>query len=103
VRTLAAIRSLDAATIVPGHGAIQHDWRYLDALATLLQSTLKQVSAAVAQGRDLDATRKAVSLDSLTVIFAGNSEMLNRVFQDFFVVPAVERAFREARGQLEKP
>jgi len=37
------------------------------------------------------------------VRFAGEDRVRNFAFQQFFVTPAVERAWLEARGELDKP
>ena len=102
VKTLAALRSLDAAVIVPGHGSVQRDWRYLDQLSALLRSTLAQTAAAAAEGKDLETTRKTVNLDSLTRVFAAGSPLKAGAFQNVFITPAVERAYLEAKGELDK-
>ena len=101
--TLKAIRALPAQVIIPGHGMPQRDWSYLDLVSRLIDSTLVQVKAAVAQGKDLEATRKAVSLESFKPEFAKGDYITGRSFDNFFVTPAVERAWKEARGELEKP
>ncbi|HEX2781546.1 MAG TPA: MBL fold metallo-hydrolase [Gemmatimonadaceae bacterium] len=102
VKALAALRALDATTIVPGHGPIQRDWSYLDQVAALLRTTLAQAQAAVAEGKDLEATRQAVNLDSLRRLFVGTSAVKAGAFENVYTAPAVERAYLEAKGQLEK-
>jgi cyclase len=103
IRTLGALRTLPAVAVVPGHGAIQRDWTYLDLFVELLTSTLAQARAAVAKGLDLEATRKAVDLSALRTRFTGGDAAIGRAFDAFFVTPAVERAWLEARGELDKP
>jgi glyoxylase-like metal-dependent hydrolase (beta-lactamase superfamily II) len=100
IQTLSAIRALDAVTVIPGHGLPQQGWSYLDRVSHLIQRTLSQVRATVAEGKDLAATRATVNLDSLRRVFAGESILLNRSFNNFFVGPAVERAFLAATGRL---
>ena len=102
VATLGALRALPAAVIVPGHGAIQRDWRYLDLLVELLESTRAQARTAVAKGLDLEATRRAVDLAAFRERFAQGDEAVGRAFDAFFIAPAVERAWREARGELAR-
>jgi glyoxylase-like metal-dependent hydrolase (beta-lactamase superfamily II) len=99
--TLGRIRALDVAVIVPGHGPVQRDWSYLDRVSRLIESTLTQVRAAVAAGKDLDSTRAAVNLSAFEKEFGAGSLLNERAFRGFFVTPAVERAFREARGELQ--
>lgn len=62
--------------------------------------SLSQARQAVAQGMDPDATRKAVNVDSLRTLFTGGNSARNPVFDANYTVPAVERAWREARGEL---
>lgn len=102
IRTLAAIRALDVSAIIPGHGAVQHDWRYLDQVSTLLTSTLEQTRAAVAAGKSLDSTRAAVNPNAQSALFTGTSVLLTRSFRNFSVLPAVERAYLEVRGELDR-
>lgn len=103
VKTLRALRATDAQVIIPGHGAIQRDWAYLDMVVELLESTLAQTKAAVAKGMDLEATRKAVDLAGFKARFTGGDPARGRAFDAYFVQPAVERAWQEARGTLAPP
>ncbi|MEO8451847.1 MAG: MBL fold metallo-hydrolase [Gemmatimonadota bacterium] len=102
VQTLTKLHQLPAAVIVPGHGAIQRDWAYVDLFVELLNSTLGQAKDAVAKGLDLEATRKAVDLTAFRERFAGGDDLKGLAFDAFFVAPAVERAWLEARGELDK-
>jgi cyclase len=102
IRTLGRLRELPVAAIVPGHGEIQRDWAYLDLVVEALSSTLAQATDAVAKGLDLEATRKAVDLSGFRRRFAGDHEAKGRAFDAFFSAPAVERAWLEARGELDR-
>ena len=88
--TLRRLKSLDAATIMPGHGDIQRDWSYVDQLIGLIESTWGQVKQAVASGADLETTLKTVNLDQ----FRGN---FGRNFDYLFRRPAVEAAYKELK------
>jgi cyclase len=101
--TLGRLHALPARVIVPGHGAIQRDWAYLDLFLELLGSTLTQAKAAVARGADLEATRKSVDLSALRARFVRGDSAIAAAFDAFYVTPAVERAWLEARGELDKP
>jgi glyoxylase-like metal-dependent hydrolase (beta-lactamase superfamily II) len=100
--TLGALRALPASVIIPGHGAVQRDWTYFDMVVELLKSTLAQASDAVRKGLDLEATRKAVDLSAFRERFSRGDPAINRAFDAFFIAPAVERAWLEARGELDK-
>lgn len=99
VATLTRLRALPARVIVPGHGAIQRDWAYLDLVTELLRSTVAQARGAVERGLDLAATRGAVDLSGLRARFTGGDPLRERAFDAFFITPAVERAWLEARGE----
>ena len=102
-KTLGALRALPAAVVIPGHGEVQRDWAYFDLFVELLNSTLAQAREAVAKGMDLEATRKAVDLAALRQRFTKGDEKIGRSFDSFFISPAVERAWLEARGEIDKP
>jgi glyoxylase-like metal-dependent hydrolase (beta-lactamase superfamily II) len=101
--TLRAVRALPVDVIVPGHGAIQRDRAYLDQVVALLERTLAQAKQAVARGLDLEGTRAAVNLDSLRLRFTNGDRAREAAFAAYFATPAVERAFREAKGELDRP
>jgi glyoxylase-like metal-dependent hydrolase (beta-lactamase superfamily II) len=93
--TLRALKRLDAATIIPGHGPVMTDWTYTDQVIELLESVWTQVKAAVADGADLEATRKRVNLDAFRDRFAGTNARLLGSFANNLVTPSVEAAFLE--------
>jgi cyclase len=93
--TLRALKRLDVATIIPGHGPLMTDWEYADQLIELIESVWAQVTAAVAAGADLEATKKRVNLDSFRDRFAGTDARLRGSFDANFLTPAVESAWRE--------
>lgn len=103
IRTLGAIRALEPRIIVPGHGAVQRDYAYLDQVVALLGATLAQAREAVAKGLDLEATRKAANLDALRVKFTNGERARENAFRAYFTTPAVQRAFLEAKGELPPP
>lgn len=71
INVLTQLREIPAKAIVPGHGPAKHDFVYMDLVKALLESTLAQAREAVANGLDLEATRRATSLDSLRSRFTG--------------------------------
>lgn len=99
---LAQLRSLPAAVIIPGHGEIQRDWAYLDLFTELLDYTLERARAEVAKGSDLEATRKAIDLGVFRARFSQGDPARERAFNAYYATPAVERAWLEARGELDK-
>lgn len=100
--TLRAIRKLPADVIMPGHGAVQRNWEYLDQLVELTESTWNQVRLAVMSGANLDSTRRKVDLERFRVMFAGKDERQRRLFDYLFAGPAVEAAYSELRPDTTK-
>ncbi|HEX2191083.1 MAG TPA: MBL fold metallo-hydrolase [Longimicrobiaceae bacterium] len=103
VETLARLRALDAEVIVPGHGAVLRNGEYVETLDGLLDSVLEQTRDAVQRGLSLEETRKIVDLEPFRARLAGDDPLLEGAFTTFFAVPAVERAYLEARGELHDP
>jgi cyclase len=101
VQTLKKLRELNANVIVPGHGQIQKDKQYLDLVTSLLESVLQQTKDAAGKGLSLEETRKAVDLESFRTKFAGDDPARNKAFTEYFVTPAIERGYKEAKGELD--
>jgi cyclase len=101
METLRQISALPVDVIVPGHGAIQRDRNYLNQVLALMETTLAQAKDAVAKGLDLEATRKAVNLDAHRVKFTQGDPGRERAFVQYWVAPAVQRAFLEAKGEIK--
>lgn len=99
--TLDAIDRLPVDIIIPGHGPVQRDRVYLRQVRTLIDSMSTQVKRAVAEGKDLAGVRQSLALDSLMRAFTKGDYLVERAFRGFFVLPASERAFLEARGELK--
>jgi glyoxylase-like metal-dependent hydrolase (beta-lactamase superfamily II) len=90
--TLRALKETNAQHIVPGHGEMMTDWGYVDQLIALIESVWVQTKRAVAEGKSLEATRAAVSLEP----FRGQlPERMRDSFDANFGQPAVEAAFNE--------
>ena len=98
VAVLRGLRGYPVEVIVPGHGDVQRDWKYVDGLAELFEQTLVRVRAA---GTDvpLDRVLETVSLADHRARFAGSDPSLARAFDDLVPV-MVERAYLEVRGKL---
>lgn len=91
--------AMDTAAIVPGHGPVMHDKDYIRTLKRLVETTRTQVQAAVKQGLSLEETRKRVDLASFRTQLAGDNYFRQRAFDDFYAQPAVEQAYKEAKGE----
>jgi cyclase len=97
IQTLAKLKALGAATIIPGHGPVEYDYSYLDLVSAALQSTLTQVQSAIAKHLSLEATRKQVDLSGLQKKFCGDDHGREIAFRTSFVDQAIERAYQEIK------
>jgi len=96
---LAALRELPIEVTVPGHGAVFRDGRKLDAAYGFLDALITQTAAAVAAGQDLESTVATISLESWRDRLA--SDEVAAQFFDQTLGEAIERAWLEARGEIE--
>jgi glyoxylase-like metal-dependent hydrolase (beta-lactamase superfamily II) len=98
VTSLDSLKALDAAVLIPGHGPVLRDYRYVDMVSRALRAVQGQVGAAVARGLELDSIRKVVKLDSLRAEFVGNDRVSRFPWGYSFLGPAIARAYEEAKG-----
>jgi cyclase len=98
IQTLGKLKAIGATTIVPGHGPLQHNNDYIALVSSLLQSVNSQVQQSVKQNLSLDDTRKKVDVASFEKQFVGDNPNRQRNFEAYFLRIAVERAYKEAKG-----
>ena len=96
LHALASLKDLHAATIVPGHGTVQHDYRYIDRVSALLESVIAQVQRS--PGRTVDAIRKDVDLTRFREQFAGDDPERGELFDDSVGRALLERIVLTVRG-----
>jgi len=99
IKVLNQLIAEDAVKIVPGHGPVMENTSYIKTLIALLEDVRSQVQTAVKEGLDLPAVRKRVTLNDWNTKFAGDDKYRRRAFHDFFVLPGVEQAYKEAKGE----
>ena len=102
IATLGAVDALGADVLFPGHGPVLGDRAYLHQVQGLLTALTDQVAAAVADDATLDETRARVTLADWRETFAAGDPGRERAFDAFFLAPAVERAWRQARGEPDE-
>jgi len=62
-KSLRALRALDPRHIVPGHGEVQHDTRYLDLVIETIEATVTEVRRLRAGGIPVEEVAKRVTMD----------------------------------------
>lgn len=97
--TLGKLSELDFAYLIPGHGEVQQSKAYLQKVMRLLQTVQIEVKVAIAEGLDLEATRKKVDLSRFIVEFSHNDPVKEYRFRGWFLNPNVEETFKSLKGQ----
>jgi cyclase len=101
IRSLKALDDLDVDVIIPGHGEVQHDKKYLELVVESLQSVTDQVHEALKRGMTLEETRKFVKFDTIRPKFTHDDPNLNAEFDGNFATPIVRQVYDEATEELE--
>ncbi len=100
--TMRALAAIDATTIVPGHGPVEHNKQYMSLVTGALQALSQQAHAAVKQGMSQEQFQKSVDMAKFRAQFVGTDETRGSIFDQYFVSPGAVRAYREAKdGPLE--
>jgi glyoxylase-like metal-dependent hydrolase (beta-lactamase superfamily II) len=97
VEVLEAIDKLDWTVAIPGHGDAQQGKGQMEKLIAFMHDLLAQVKAAVAQGKNLEETKKAVNVAGRAGDFPvyKTPETYQRA-----VNVAIERCWMEASGKI---
>lgn len=98
---LRKIQAMGAEVIVPGHGPVMRDTKYLVEIAELMESIDSQVKAAYRPGMPLEELRKKVDLATFRARIAGSDPVIGANFDAMVSGSAVARAWQQARGQME--
>lgn len=93
------LKAYDFAYLVPGHGTIQTDRRYVERVQAAVADIRSQVAPLAAKGMDLADVRKAVQYAKLQDEFAGNDTWDRSQMRGFFLDALVSNAYKEARGE----
>lgn len=102
IETMARLLAIDANVIVPGHGPVEYDKTYAQAVAALLKSVTEQTQAAASAGLTLEQAQQKVDVSQWRRSFANGNRDLERNFDQYFLQPAIRRAYREAKeGRLK--
>ncbi len=100
VKTFNKLMNINSKIIITGHGDIQYSNDYMQLLSDLFSTLLKQADDAVDSGLTLDEFRDKVDLESFRLKLAGDDPDKNWAFENYFLTPAVERAFRDAKAEI---
>jgi cyclase len=102
IKTLEYIDSLDAAIIVPGHGAPLNDETLLKATLGVFRELVSRGADAKSRGLDPDAARAEImpQIKDLMVRITGDAPAVNRAFETQLVDWFLHRVYDELNGPL---
>ena len=99
-KTLKGIQELDYETLIPGHGEIQRDGKYVENLIGLLEFVATEAAAAAADGiSDVDEFRKRIDWSEFDRRIANDDPNLLYFFDRWFKQPILESALKLANGE----
>lgn len=98
---LRRLEKMDTVAIVPGHGPVMRDKRYLVDIAELMESIMRQARAAYRPGITLDELRGKIDVEAFTQRIAGGNAFIEANFNAMIKASAVSRALQELEGRLE--
>jgi glyoxylase-like metal-dependent hydrolase (beta-lactamase superfamily II) len=97
--TLSKLDALPVDAFFPGHGSLMRDRAYLRQVQALVGALVDRVKVAIANGATVEETKAQVTLEDWKKTFAGDDPVKQRAFDAFFVRPAVERTWRQLKGE----
>jgi cyclase len=95
LQSLHRLHDLDFDDLVPGHGEDMVDKDYVEQVIDLVDFELDAVSRAIRSGRSADAAPWDITFAQWAERFVGKDPVGLYYFNEWFVKPAVERAYAE--------
>ena len=102
IAALDELKATGASAIVPGHGDVMHDYSYVDLVREMLVFTRQSARDAVRRGMSLDTLQKRIDFSDFKKRFGGDVVRLES-FDNFYIQPAVQRAYEEAKFLSQGP
>ena len=100
IRSLDALETRHATTIVPGHGDVQYDYAYLAMVRELIAFTLDRARDAVKRGITVEELQKQIDFAPFVARFAGADPVRRDAFSNFYAQAGVPRAYEEAKSEV---
>jgi glyoxylase-like metal-dependent hydrolase (beta-lactamase superfamily II) len=103
ISALDQLEARHATIIVPGHGEVQHDYSFVDLTRELLVFTRDKARAAALNGQSFEQFRKDTDFSAFMERFTGGDVLRKAAFENFYVQPALQRAYDEAKFLIQAP
>src|SRR4029077_10864757 len=97
---LAAIQALGFKSLVPGHGAVEHDAQYLDLLSETIRTITAQMKTLADQGVARDDAVARADYPAVEPRFTHGDAFLAHRFEDYVRKALADAAFGAAQGGL---
>ncbi|HYV19842.1 MAG TPA: MBL fold metallo-hydrolase [Verrucomicrobiae bacterium] len=97
---LAAIRALGFKSLVPGHGAVEHEAQYLDLLCEAIRTIAGQMKTLADQGVARDDAIARADYAAVEPRFTHGDPFLAHRFEDYVRKALADAAFGAAQGGL---
>jgi hypothetical protein len=97
------IRSLEPAIVVPGHGPVLKDWRYVDLLIDTIELVQSQVIAALEAGKLTADLAQALNVEALRKRYVGQTGVSPGEFDEFIQQLAGKLAQESRDGAQFRP
>jgi cyclase len=98
---LKKLEEMPFAALIPGHGPVMRDRRYVADVREVMESVMAQARAAYRPGMDAAQLRKAIDLEAFRARIAGDNAMIGANFDYMIGELAVGRAWQELAGKWE--
>ncbi|MCG8434874.1 MAG: hypothetical protein MJA83_12660, partial [Gammaproteobacteria bacterium] len=97
--TLQKIAAIDFDMLIPGHGDIQTDLKYIKLLSETLSALSEQTDEIVAAGGDLAAVREQINIGKFRKRYTNGDPLLEVLFNNWFYQPITKSAYKQAKGE----
>jgi glyoxylase-like metal-dependent hydrolase (beta-lactamase superfamily II) len=99
IGVLRRLKRFPFAFLVPGHGTVQRDTRYLDTMIWSMRDVDAQVGKAIAAGKSADHAWQAFDKSRQIQRFGARTPWARRWLDDYWLEPIVSSAYRELKGE----
>jgi glyoxylase-like metal-dependent hydrolase (beta-lactamase superfamily II) len=99
VETMRALNDLNYKMLVPGHGEIQTDSRYVDLVIEVAESIADQRDALLAEGMSVDEVEAALDFSAFEERFTGGDAYIKSHYDAWFEGPFRKAAMKALTGE----
>jgi glyoxylase-like metal-dependent hydrolase (beta-lactamase superfamily II) len=88
------INELDVDIIIPGHGEVQYDKKYINKVIELFKTAESRVRECYANNMKMEDCINSVNFDDLRPVFAKDDHS-NYAFQNYFAIPVIRAIYNK--------